>query len=42
MTTRAATVAWVFFAIDAVVVGLVFFAARQGVRRAQRHVSTNL
>lgn len=34
MTTRAATMAWATFGIDAVVVGLVFLAARQRIRHA--------
>lgn len=33
MTTRAATVAWATFAVDAVVVGLVFMAARRRIHR---------
>lgn len=34
MTTRAATVTWVLFAVDAVVVGFVYLMARQRIRRA--------
>ena len=34
MSTRAATMAWVTFGVDAVVVGLVFIAARRRIRRA--------
>lgn len=34
MTTRDATVAWLAFGIDAVIVGLVYFAARRQVTRA--------
>lgn len=34
MTTRAATVAWMTFGVDAIVVGLVFMAARRRIRRA--------
>jgi fumarate reductase subunit D len=34
MTTRAATMAWATFGIDAVLVGLVFLAARQRIRHA--------
>lgn len=33
MTTRAATVAWLMFGVDVLVVGLVFFVARQRIRR---------
>jgi hypothetical protein len=33
MTTRTATVAWVMFGVDAIVVGLVFIAARRRIRR---------
>ena len=33
MTTRAATVAWMTFGVDAIVVGLVFLAARRRIRR---------
>jgi hypothetical protein len=38
MTTRAATMAWVTFAVDAVVVGIVFLLASQAIRRA-RHAA---
>lgn len=38
MTTRAATMAWVTFAVDAVVVGVVFLSASRTIRRA-RHAS---
>ncbi|NBN90543.1 MAG: hypothetical protein EBV24_09635 [Actinobacteria bacterium] len=38
MTTRAATMAWVTFAVDAVVVGAVFLFASRTIRRA-RHAS---
>jgi hypothetical protein len=38
MTTRAATMAWVTFAVDAVVVGIVFLSASRTIRRA-RHAS---
>jgi hypothetical protein len=34
MTTRAATMAWVTFAVDAVVVGVVFLFASRTIRRA--------
>jgi hypothetical protein len=37
MTTRAATMAWVTFGIDAVLVCLVMLAARRRIRRANRH-----
>lgn len=33
MTTRAATVAWLTFGVDAVIVGTVFLIARQKIRR---------
>lgn len=36
MTTRAATVSWLTFAIDAVVVGIIFLVARQRITRAVR------
>lgn len=38
MTTRAATMAWVTFAVDAAVVGAVFLLASQAIRRA-RHAA---
>jgi hypothetical protein len=38
MTTRAATMGWVTFAVDAVVVGAVFLFASRTIRRA-RHAS---
>jgi hypothetical protein len=34
MTTRAATMAWAMFGVDAIVVGLVFLVARRRIRRA--------
>ena len=34
MTTRAATVTWVLFAVDAVVVGFVYLTAGQRIRRS--------
>lgn len=34
MTTRAATMAWALFGIDAVLVGIIFLAARQRISRA--------
>ena len=34
MTTRAATVAWLTFGVDAVIVGVIFFAARGQIKRA--------
>jgi hypothetical protein len=34
MTTRAATVAWVMFGIDATVVGCIYLAARQRIKSA--------
>ena len=34
MTTRAATMAWVTFGVDAALVGVVFLVARQRIRRA--------
>jgi hypothetical protein len=37
MTSRAATMAWVTFGIDAVLVCLVMLAARRRIRRANRH-----
>ena len=36
MTTRAATVSWMTFGIDAVLVGVVYLAARQQIRHASR------
>lgn len=34
MTTRAATMAWVTFGVDAVIVGIVFLAAQRRINRA--------
>ena len=34
MTTRAATVAWVTFGVDAVLVGIIFFSARRLIKHA--------
>jgi hypothetical protein len=36
MTTRAATVTWMLFGVDAVVVGIVFLAARSRIQQASR------
>ena len=33
MTTRAATVSWLTFGVDAIIVGAIFFAARKRMRR---------
>ena len=34
MTTRAATMAWATFGVDAVIVGIIFLSARQRIRHA--------
>lgn len=37
MTTRAATVTWMLFGVDAVLVSIVFLAARSRIQRASSH-----
>lgn len=39
MTTRAATVSWIFFLIDALVVGVIYFGARRMIRQREHRFS---